>query len=518
MNAQPLGQSRRWGGGGSGEYRDRGGYDRERDRNAPKRPYDYGAPRGGGEMPMSDGARKRRSRWGSESDRKDVSSAAISGNVSGQELDRYAIQVRLDEINRKLRTGDVIPPERERSPSPPPTYDSQGFRNNTREIRYRKKLEEERTQLVDRQMRLDPSYRPPQEYQGARRSGRPTEKVYLPVREFPEINFFGLLVGPRGNTLKKMESQSGAKIHIRGRGSVKHGKGSTEGEEEDMHCIVTADNERSIKHCIKLINEVVATAASTPETQNDHKRSQLRELAVLNGTLRDDENQICQNCGEKGHRKYECPQDRNWTTHIVCHKCGQSGHLARDCFSQRPYGSGTAAATIGAGGGSHVESEYATLMAELGERPGGHVQGGYLGVPGYAGPPTNEKGEKIPPWRDPAVWNASNGSRSNRDFMQDSVYAEQNWDATAANGYDAYAGYAATGEATEVATDGQRDYSAEWAAYYAAQAAAAQQQGEGDGAPARDYSKEWEEYYRQQALAQQQQAAAAGDNTEAAAS
>ena len=31
---------------------------------------------------------------------------------------------------------------------------------------------------------------------------------------FPEINFFGLLVGPRGNSLKKMEKESGAKISI----------------------------------------------------------------------------------------------------------------------------------------------------------------------------------------------------------------------------------------------------------------------------------------------------------------
>lgn len=483
MNAQPLGNTRRWGSGG--------GDPAERDH--PKRPYDDGASRGHAQ----DMARKRRSRWGSESDRKDLSSAAISGNVSGQELDRYAIQVRLDEINRKLRTGDVIPPERERSPSPPPTYDSQGFRNNTREIRYRHKLEEERTRLLDRQSRLDPSFRPPPEFQGTRRTGRPTEKIYLPVREFPEINFFGLLVGPRGNTLKKMESQSGAKIHIRGRGSVKHGKGSLENEEEDMHCIVTADNERSLKHCIKLINEVVATAASTPETQNDHKRSQLRELAVLNGTLRDDENQICQNCGEKGHRKFECPHDRNWTTHIVCHRCGQSGHVARDCFSaSRGFGGD-------AGGGvTQVDTEYATLMTELGEMPGGYGNGGYLGVPGYAGPPTNEKGEKIPPWRDPAVWNAPGPGRSGRESSQDAAYTDPGWDATT------YAGYSWGTDAQATTGDGQRDYSAEWAAYYAAQAAAQQQQQETtneNGEPVRDYSKEWEEYYRQQALAQQQQ-------------
>jgi hypothetical protein len=40
-------------------------------------------------------------------------------------------------------------------------------------------------------------------------------KVYIPVKEFPEINFFGLLVGPRGNSLKKMERES----TLPGRGS-----------------------------------------------------------------------------------------------------------------------------------------------------------------------------------------------------------------------------------------------------------------------------------------------------------
>lgn len=37
-------------------------------------------------------------------------------------------------------------------------------------------------------------------------------------------------------------------------------------------------------------------AASIPEGQNTLKRNQLRQLAALNGTLRDDENQACQNC------------------------------------------------------------------------------------------------------------------------------------------------------------------------------------------------------------------------------
>ena len=224
---------------------------------------------------------------------------ALSANVSAAELDRYALNVRIDEIQRRLATGNVIPPERERSPSPPPTYDGAGRRTNTREVRYRKKLETERVTLMDRAIKLDPNYRPPADYHQMKRNMKPTEKVYLPLKEFPDINFFGLLVGPRGNTLKKMERESGAKISIRGRGSVKEGKGRPGDEDdEEMHCVVQADDVEKVRRCIKAINLVIETvsagervrqravltecqAASTPEAQNDHKRNQLRELAAL---------------------------------------------------------------------------------------------------------------------------------------------------------------------------------------------------------------------------------------------
>lgn len=118
-----------------------------------------------------------------------------------------------------------------------------------------------------------------------------------------------------------MESESGAKIAIRGKGSVKEGKGRsdaahTSNQEEDLHCLIMADTEEKVNKAKKLIHNVIETvcrsphlfrtprsradrilqAASIPEGQNELKRNQLRELAALNGTLRDDENQACQNC------------------------------------------------------------------------------------------------------------------------------------------------------------------------------------------------------------------------------
>ncbi|GAA5969128.1 hypothetical protein JCM3765_002187 [Sporobolomyces pararoseus] len=372
------------------------------------------------------GERKRKSRWGSKTENAAMP-VAITGGVQEKDLEAYALQLRLDEISRSLRTGQVVPPDGQRSPSPPPTYDSHGRRTNTREVRYRKKLEDERMRLVDRQMKNDPNYKPPTEYLMAKKqnSGRPTDKVYIPVKEFPEINFFGLLVGPRGNSLKKMERESGAKISIRGKGSVKEGKGRPghfdDDENDELHCLITADTEEKVQSCVKLINTVIETAASIPEGQNDHKRNQLRELAALNGTLRDDENQVCQNCGGLGHRKYECPEQKNWSANIICRICGGAGHMARDCTQRR----GGPPGQFGgpqqqAPAATQFDSEYASLMAELGEEttaPPAAALGGASGQPGppgmmnndfNQGPPPqalDDKGNKIPPWRVASNWN-----------------------------------------------------------------------------------------------------------------
>lgn len=114
-------------------------------------------------------------------------------------------------------------------------------------------------------MKNDPNFRPPVEYHQQKRSQRPSDKVYIPVKEFPEINFFGLLVGPRGNSLKKMERESGAKISIRGKGSVKEGKAKpdqyADDAEEDLHCLVLAETEEKVAACVRMINRVIETVS-----------------------------------------------------------------------------------------------------------------------------------------------------------------------------------------------------------------------------------------------------------------
>ncbi|KAK9365148.1 hypothetical protein V1509DRAFT_634136 [Lipomyces kononenkoae] len=292
-----------------------------------------------------EGPRKRkRNRWATAEENHVANlinmPTSITGSMTPEQVEAYILNLRIEEISQKLRINDVVPKDGERSPSPPPQYDSNGKRVNTREFRYRKKLEDERHKLVEKAMRTIPDFRPPSDY---RRPLKTQEKVFVPVNDYPEINFIGQLIGPRGNTLKKMEQESGAKIAIRGKGSVKEGKGRSDAAyqsnlEEDLHCLIIADTEEKVQKAIKLVNKVIESAASIPEGENELKRNQLRELAALNGTLRDDENQACQNCGELGHRKYDCPHQRNYTANIICRICGNAGHFARDCRERAPNG------------------------------------------------------------------------------------------------------------------------------------------------------------------------------------
>lgn len=48
-----------------------------------------------------------------------------------------------------------------------------------------------------------------------------TEKVLIPVKEFPKFNFAGKLLGPKGSSLKKLQEDTGTKMSILGRGVMR---------------------------------------------------------------------------------------------------------------------------------------------------------------------------------------------------------------------------------------------------------------------------------------------------------
>ncbi|RRT54794.1 hypothetical protein B296_00046811, partial [Ensete ventricosum] len=46
-------------------------------------------------------------------------------------------------------------------------------------------------------------------------------RLEIPVDAYPNFNFIGRLLGPRGNSLKRVEASTGCRVYIRGKGSIK---------------------------------------------------------------------------------------------------------------------------------------------------------------------------------------------------------------------------------------------------------------------------------------------------------
>uniref|UniRef100_A0A3Q3FZR7 Branchpoint-bridging protein n=1 Tax=Labrus bergylta TaxID=56723 RepID=A0A3Q3FZR7_9LABR len=366
---------------------------------------------------------RKKSRWSSETpDQKTVipgMPTVIPPGLTRDQERAYIVQLQIEDLTRKLRTGDLgipVNPE-DRSPSPEPIYNSEGKRLNTREYRTRKKIEEERHSLITEMVGLNPDFKPPADYKPP--ATRVNDKVMIPQDEYPEINFVGLLIGPRGNTLKNIEKECCAKIMIRGKGSVKEGKVGRKdgqmlpGEDEPLHALVTANTMENVKKAVEQIRNILKQGIETPEDQNDLRKMQLRELARLNGTLREDDNRIL--------RPWQNAEPRSITNTTLCTKCGGAGHISSDC----KYTSSFAAhrATGGeppqsAQDKARMDKEYLSLMAELGEAPvpssGGGHSGNQGGAPRSSGPNSNQP-PPVSPDRTAPPW-MSSGPTENRNY------------------------------------------------------------------------------------------------------
>lgn len=123
------------------------------------------------------------------------------------------------------------------------------------------------------------------------------EKLYVPVKEYPDFNFVGRILGPRGLTAKQLEAETGCKIMVRGKGSMRdkkkeeqnRGKPNWEHLNEDLHVLITVEDaqnraEIKLKRAVEEVNKLLVPAA---EGEDSLKKMQLMELAILNGTYRD---------------------------------------------------------------------------------------------------------------------------------------------------------------------------------------------------------------------------------------
>ncbi|UJR21217.1 hypothetical protein I4U23_024314 [Adineta vaga] len=319
--------------------------------------------------------KKRKRRFGDETERvflPNMPTNISTSNMTDQQQKIYILQVQIEELTRRLKMNDLgIPSNIEaRSPSPEPIYDQQGKRQNTREVRARRKIEDQRHQLVTELLVLNPDYKAPADYKP--QQAKYIDKVMIPQEDHPEVNFVGLIIGPRGNTLKTLEKETNAKIIIRGKGSIKDGKmglvkfGPLPGEDEPLHAYITGTTPEIVAKAVEKVNEIISQAIDEPEGMNELRKQQLRELALLHGTLRENDCLI--------KLKLMTEAEKIVTNTIVCTICGGAGHISGDCkFRKNPDGTYAELNPDGSlmiAGANRVEQqkldcEYQSLINEL---------------------------------------------------------------------------------------------------------------------------------------------------------
>ncbi len=75
-------------------------------------------------------------------------------------------------------------------------------------------------------------------------------------------------------------------------------KGDVGDDDDDLHVLIMGHDEKLLERAEEM---VAALLVPVDDGINEHKQKQLRELARINGTLREED--FCNICGEKGHRQ-----------------------------------------------------------------------------------------------------------------------------------------------------------------------------------------------------------------------
>ncbi|KAK5882301.1 hypothetical protein CesoFtcFv8_020901 [Champsocephalus esox] len=165
-----------------------------------------------------------------------------------------------------------------------------------------------------------------------------SERVLIPIQQYPKFNFVGKLLGPRGNSMKRLQEETGVKMSILGKGSMRD-KGKEEelrkSEEakyahlsNDLHVLIEVfappgEAYSRMSHALEEIKKFLV-----PDYNDEIRQEQLRELSLLNGSEESSRGRSAP--GPQRHRE-ECSStsgysssDARQTTHDCSHEGGTS--------------------------------------------------------------------------------------------------------------------------------------------------------------------------------------------------
>ncbi|XP_063810322.1 KH domain-containing, RNA-binding, signal transduction-associated protein 1 isoform X2 [Pseudophryne corroboree] len=119
------------------------------------------------------------------------------------------------------------------------------------------------------------------------------ERILIPVKLYPKFNFVGKILGPQGNTIKRLQEETGAKISVLGKGSMRDKAKAKElrkgGDPKyshlnmDLHVFIEVfgppcEAYTRMAHAMEEVKKFLV-----PDMMDDICQEQFLELSYLNG-------------------------------------------------------------------------------------------------------------------------------------------------------------------------------------------------------------------------------------------
>ena len=215
--------------------------------------------------------------------------SGVTGPASDKATRKQQIQQELarlhDQLNDIPATIKVLRAQPNRPPSPTPEYDEHGKRTNTLELRLAAEINDQKSVLIEELLDCDPALQRMKEagiIAGPSKREKPSRKLYIPLKEHPEFNFMGVIIGPRGVNQKRLETETGCRISVRGRGTERPGKPiDKDSINDDMHVFIQGDNERQVEAAAEKVAKLLV-----PRYDEEWKEEQMKQVAIINGTYK----------------------------------------------------------------------------------------------------------------------------------------------------------------------------------------------------------------------------------------
>merc|ERR1719411_713407 len=123
---------------------------------------------------------------------------------------------------------------------------------------------------------------------------RLTVRALVPVKEHPKFNFVGKLLGPKGNSMKRLQEDTMTKMAVLGRGSMRNKQQEEELRKssdpkyqhlnDDLHVEITAFAPPSEAHARIAYALTEVRKYLIPDSNDEIRQEQMRELEIMTAT------------------------------------------------------------------------------------------------------------------------------------------------------------------------------------------------------------------------------------------